>query len=136
MTEEHYGADDELHHIKRKLSNAKDDIEAVGEDTGATLTHYGRLTKEKSHGLWRDIDERLERAIHKTKTKAEVAPAEEAEDYSKMASGLHALREDMRNHFSKVEDDTPQEENVDAISEFHERVDGHLDWMRKSGREW
>ena len=100
------------------------------------MTHYGRATKERSHKLWRDIDERLERALHKTRTKAEVAPAEEAEDHARMAAGLHALREDVKRHFSRVDEDTPKEETVGAINEFHEKVDAHLEWMRSTGREW
>jgi predicted RNA-binding Zn ribbon-like protein len=136
LTEDKYGPEDELHKIKRKLANARDDIEAVAEDTGATLTHYGRMTKERSHDLWHDIDEHLERTLHRTRAKAEDVPAEDAEDYSRMAAGLHALREDMKRHFSRINEDTPRSHAVGTIDEFHQKVDEHLEWMRRTGREW
>ncbi|UCC93990.1 MAG: hypothetical protein JSW25_04820, partial [Thermoplasmata archaeon] len=68
--------------------------------------------------------------------KAEVAPEAEAEDYSKMAAGLHTLREDIKAYFHKSDEEATPEEHEGTIDEFHDRVDEHLEWMRKSGREW
>ncbi len=136
MTEDKKGAKDELHGIKTTLKNAKDDLEGVGEDTGATLTHYGRWTKEKASSLYHDIDERLGRAVKKTEAKAEQASPEDAEDYKSMAAGLTALRGDLSTEYSAIGDGTADKETVEAIEGFHGEVDGYLDRMRKSGREW
>ena len=36
----------------------------------------------------------------------------------------------------RIDPAVPVEETVGAIDEFHGKVDDHLEWMRKSGREW
>jgi len=136
MTEAKNGAKDELHGIKTTLKNAKDDLEGVGEDTGATLTHYGRWTKEKASTLYHDIDDRLGRAVKKTEAKAELASPEDAEEYKNMAAGQTALRGDLSTEYSAIGDGTADKETVEAIDGFHTEVDDYLDPMRKSGREW
>jgi ElaB/YqjD/DUF883 family membrane-anchored ribosome-binding protein len=136
LNEEKYGAEDELHHIKRMLSNFKQDIAYMGEDTEAALAHYGKVTREKATVLVHELDERLERAHHRTRAKAESAPVEKAGDYHKMADGLHTLRQDLERHFHKIGDDTHPEHTAGIIDEFHSKVDDHLEWMRRTGREW
>jgi len=136
MTDDKSSADKELQKIKVMLSNAKDDLEGVGEDTGVTLVHGGRWTKEKASGLYHGIDERLGKAVKKTEDKAEGASPEDAEQYTMMAAGMKSLRSNLTSEYSAIGDGTSDKETVDAIDGFHTEVDGYLDRMRKAGREW
>lgn len=136
MTEELHGADRELHLIKTKLKNALDDIEGVVEDTEATLVHYGRWTHERASVLFKEIDEHLHHAAHRSEDKAKSVGTEDAEHYHKLAIRLHALRADMNEKVESFDEGTAHDEIAKAVDEFHDRVDEHLEWMRASGREW
>jgi hypothetical protein len=136
MTEDKFDADKELQRIKVMLKNAKDDVEGVGEDTGATLRHGGRWTKDKASKLYNDIDERLARAVKRTEEEAETAPPEEAEKYTMMAAGMKSLHGNLSTEYSAIGDGTPDARTAEAIDGFHSEVDGYLERMRKSGREW
>lgn len=136
MTDEDHGADDELASIKEKLADAMEELEAVGEDLECTLTREGKVVRERSQELWTDIDECLERAQHRVLARLELASAEEALDYKESVDHIHALREDIEAHVSRASEDPSKEETLDIISEFHTRVDEHLEWMRRTGHEW
>jgi ElaB/YqjD/DUF883 family membrane-anchored ribosome-binding protein len=136
MTDEVQGADDEMASIKEKLANAMEELEAVGEDLESTLTHEGRVIRERLLELWTEIDEHLERAQQRIVVRLDSASAEEAVDFKEFVDHLHALREDIEVHLSRTGEDASKEETLGIISEFHARVDEHLEWMRRTGHEW
>ncbi len=135
MTERH-DPEKELHGIKTHLMELKEDLGHVIHDTAATVRHSGHWNKETAKEMVDDVDNRLGRAITGAEAKAAVAHPDDARGYEQTAAGLTALRSDLNTEYEAIGDGTADDKTIKAIEEFHDRVDEHLEYLRKSGREW
>lgn len=135
MAEQH-DPEKELHGIKAHLMEIKEDLGHVLSDTATTVRHYGHWNKETAKEMVDDIDNRLGRAIAGAETKAAGAHPDNAKGYEQTAAGLTVLRSDLNTQYEAIGDGTADEGTIEAIGEFHDRVDEHLEYLRQSGREW
>jgi hypothetical protein len=133
---EHHDPEKELHGIKARLHELREDLHDVVEDTRATVRHYGHWNKETAKDMVDDINNRLDRAITGLEAKMSSADPDEKEHLEEAVVGLHALREDFNDSEGAHADGTADHETIEAVEEFHSRVDDHLAYLRKSGREW
>ncbi len=135
MTEHHDPAE-ELHGLKARLAHLREDLHAVLTDTGATVRHYGQWNQETAKAMMDDIDYRLGKAIAGLEAKMAGASPEERKGLEEAAAGLTALKEDLDVEYGMMGDGTADHETIRAVENFHDRVDDHLAYLRKSGREW
>jgi hypothetical protein len=124
MTEYH-DPEKELHGIKSHLMEVKEDLHDVVHGIAETVRHYGHWNEHTAKEMVDEIDGRLGRAIS----------GAEVHGHGETAAGLAVIRSDLNNHdtigVGRADHDT-----IRAIEEFHDRVDEHLEFLRKSGREW
>jgi hypothetical protein len=133
---EHHDPEKELHGVKARLAALKEDLHDVVTDTKATVRHYGHWNKEAAKEMMEDIDTRLERAIKGLEAKEETAHPDAKKEIAETTAGLHALRSDLNDESGAHADGTADHETIESVEEFHNRVDDHLAYLRKSGREW
>lgn len=133
---EHHDPEEELHGLKARLAHLKEDLHEVVADTAATVRHYGQWNQETAREMMDDIDARLGRAIAGLEAKMAGASPEERKGLEEAAARLMALKTDLDSDYGAMGDGTADHETIRVVEEFHNRVDDHLAYLRKSGREW